>query len=167
MVCVCFHCRLGWENHHHHLKPTSIQNPKLVFEQTKGHHRRQIRPIDLIQFGLEIAWRFGTFEENPCPSWYASLLGSPCPWPTHQNNRSPWSYRRCVEEEVNILSDCRQPKWGTIFYMYFTRFRCCVWKFTIIITSWMKIWKWKTNNNFDYEQVWTTVLFYFVLPRIV
>lgn len=98
---------LGWQNCHHHFKSTPVQNPKLVLEQTKGHHWWQIPAIDLIQFGLEIAWRFGTFEENPCPSWYASLLGSSCAWSTHKNDWPPWTYRWCVEKEVNI--NVKQP----------------------------------------------------------
>lgn len=92
----------GRQNCHHHLESTPIQNPKLVLEQTKGYHWWQIPAIDLIQFGFKIAWRFGTFEENPCPSWYASLLGSSCTWSTHKNNRPPWTYRWCIEKEVNL-----------------------------------------------------------------
>lgn len=92
----------GWENYHNHPESTSIQNSKLVLEQTKGHHRWQIHTIDVLQFGLEIAWRFGTIEEDSCPSRYATLLGSSCPWSTHQNNRSSGSHRWCVEEEVKL-----------------------------------------------------------------
>jgi Ribosomal protein S13/S18 len=46
---------LGREDCHNHRQPSPIQDPRLVLEQTKGHHRWQIFPIDLIVGRLKIA----------------------------------------------------------------------------------------------------------------
>lgn len=43
----------GRENRHNHPEPTSVQDPQLVLEQTKGHHRWQVHTAHLIQLGLE------------------------------------------------------------------------------------------------------------------
>lgn len=38
----------GREIGHNHLEPASIQDPKLVLEQTKGHHWWQVHAIDVV-----------------------------------------------------------------------------------------------------------------------
>lgn len=46
---------LGRKDRHNHLQPPSIQDPGLVLEQTEGHHRRQVRSVDIVVGRLEIA----------------------------------------------------------------------------------------------------------------
>lgn len=109
-LMLAFFPPTGRENRHNHPEPTSVQDPQLVLEQTKGHHRWQVHTAHLIQLGLKAPWRFGTIEEDPRPQGYAPLLGSPCPWSTHENNRPSWSHCWCVQEEVKCVlcrAQCR------------------------------------------------------------
>jgi ribosomal protein S13 len=46
---------LGREDCHNHRQPSSIQDSRLVLEQTKGHHRRQIFPVDFIDCRFKVA----------------------------------------------------------------------------------------------------------------
>jgi hypothetical protein len=37
------------------------------------------------------------------PSWSSSLLGLACAWTAHQDNRTTWKNRRCVQEAIEKL----------------------------------------------------------------
>merc|ERR1712191_16749 len=95
--------RGGRETDHHHGQPPSIQDPRLVLEQTKRHQRRQILPGYVQHVGKQTACGSRETEEDPRSPWSASLLGTPCPWSTYQNYWSSWTHSRCIEEEVKLI----------------------------------------------------------------
>ncbi len=66
---------LGWPCHFNCVEPTSIQNTRLVFEQTKGYQGWQVFTSHLKRLGQQVAWRFGTIEEDSRSQRSETLLG--------------------------------------------------------------------------------------------
>lgn len=93
---------LGGKNCDYYFESFAIQSSQLVLESAKRYHWRQIHTINLFEFGVKAAWRFGASEEDRLSSRSASLLGSSCPRSTHQDDRSSWSHCWCLQEEVNL-----------------------------------------------------------------
>lgn len=86
-----------------HAEPQTIQDPRLVPQQTKGRQGRQNLSGDGQLVGQQTARGSWAAEEDPCPQGLETLLGRPCPRSAHQDHRQEGKNRRCVQEEVIFL----------------------------------------------------------------
>jgi ribosomal protein S13 len=86
--------------------------------------------LDSFDFiGKQVAWRFGTHEEDPLASWSPSLLGLARPWPAHQDD---WTQRQncgSIKEEgcLNL----------TVFWRFVTFWNCKLLLLLIQSNKWL------------------------------
>ena len=65
--------------------------------------REDLERLKKVFFALDS--QFLKFVLDPCPPWSPPSLAPPCPWSAYQDHWSPWPHRRCLQEEVDNMTN--------------------------------------------------------------